>query len=568
MSTPPPAPPDVHYELMLGLVRAPGTKLDVLETILSETWGAFGFEYQSIRVADEAANARPMYEDIELDLPDYSLHPDFQDAFRELPSWDERCRRIQRGNHARTMTTMDDVVLRDALVGVQELRRQTFREQSVAWGFRAIRHPSEVNLLRDIYGGRYFTIGAYEPRGSRENNFVEELRGEHPKAEDKLLRDAARFLMNLESVAGSAKPAKIQTTFEKSDLFVDISRLDLMRRAVRRFVAYILGYPFGTPTVDEFGMAVAFTSRKSSSALARAVGAAAVSPSTGAILGTGHNDIPRTPRSGPWPDDDLTDVIADEQDPDGDYREHRYAEDVSDRRRFRAFKDLIDRLQTADFLDKSKINDPDRAAQEIFAHETVRGALQFDAIEYSRTIHAEASLIANAASRGVSLTDATLYVTTFPCHECTRLIIQAGIGRVVFVEPYPKSLAAELYPQQIHYEDADVHRSSPHHLQVRYEPFVGIAPGRFNEIFSFEARKATDMGEGNPNLEGKVAAWPPPDGYHPRESVVSIFLSQREAIAAMEDLESLAIRAASERWEEATRLSGTESTEDVETSEP
>lgn len=51
-------------------------------------------------------------------------------------------------------------------------------------------------------------------------------------------------------------------------------------------------------------------------------------------------------------------------------------------------------------------------------------------------LHAEANAITKVAKSGNSSQDATLYVTSSPCIECSKLIIQAGIKRVVFTENY------------------------------------------------------------------------------------------------------------------------------------
>ena len=51
-------------------------------------------------------------------------------------------------------------------------------------------------------------------------------------------------------------------------------------------------------------------------------------------------------------------------------------------------------------------------------------------------LHAEANAISKIAKSGNSSNGATLYVTTSPCIECAKLIIQAGIKRVVYAEPY------------------------------------------------------------------------------------------------------------------------------------
>ena len=51
-------------------------------------------------------------------------------------------------------------------------------------------------------------------------------------------------------------------------------------------------------------------------------------------------------------------------------------------------------------------------------------------------LHAEANAITKVAKSANNCDGATLYVTTSPCMECSKLIIQAGIRRVVFSEKY------------------------------------------------------------------------------------------------------------------------------------
>jgi dCMP deaminase len=51
-------------------------------------------------------------------------------------------------------------------------------------------------------------------------------------------------------------------------------------------------------------------------------------------------------------------------------------------------------------------------------------------------LHAEANAITKVAKSGNSSNGSTLYVTSSPCLECSKLIIQAGIKRVVFTESY------------------------------------------------------------------------------------------------------------------------------------
>ncbi len=62
-----------------------------------------------------------------------------------------------------------------------------------------------------------------------------------------------------------------------------------------------------------------------------------------------------------------------------------------------------------------------------------------------RTLHAEQNAIIQGALYGVSLRGSTLYVTCQPCNNCAKMIINAGIIKVVFDGDYPDEFAMELF---------------------------------------------------------------------------------------------------------------------------
>ncbi len=57
-------------------------------------------------------------------------------------------------------------------------------------------------------------------------------------------------------------------------------------------------------------------------------------------------------------------------------------------------------------------------------------------LELSSAIHSEASLVAEAARQGISLEGASLYVTTFPCPPCAKLIAYSGIKKLYYADGY------------------------------------------------------------------------------------------------------------------------------------
>ena len=80
-------------------------------------------------------------------------------------------------------------------------------------------------------------------------------------------------------------------------------------------------------------------------------------------------------------------------------------------------------------------------------------------------IHAEERAILSLGGR--SAKDGTIYATTFPCFQCARYIVDAGIKRVVYVEAYPVAESERLLVRN----------------DVIVDPFSGFKAIAFNRIF-------------------------------------------------------------------------------------
>jgi dCMP deaminase len=65
-----------------------------------------------------------------------------------------------------------------------------------------------------------------------------------------------------------------------------------------------------------------------------------------------------------------------------------------------------------------------------------------------RTIHAEANAIIQAALHGVSTNGSTCYVTHFPCISCTKMLINAGVSRIVFADEYGDTSHSRMFLSQ------------------------------------------------------------------------------------------------------------------------
>mgnify|MGYP005620672081 CR=1 FL=1 len=70
--------------------------------------------------------------------------------------------------------------------------------------------------------------------------------------------------------------------------------------------------------------------------------------------------------------------------------------------------------------------------------------------ELCRGLHAEQNAIIQAAYHGISIAGSTLYCTDQPCVICSKMLINAGIAEIFFLNPYDDPLALEML------EEADI----------------------------------------------------------------------------------------------------------------
>lgn len=153
--------------------------------------------------------------------------------------------------------------------------------------------------------------------------------------------------------------------------------------------------------------------------------------------------------------------------------------DANARVRSAAIEDVRGALISTGWIDKTHA---ERSAED-FA--SVLEDTRVDHLtEFGRAVHAEMAAILDAARRGAAVRGASLFTTTFPCHNCAKHIVGAGLKRVIYIAPYPKSLAEELHPDSISLDPR--HEPSD---RVIFRPFVGIAPFSYLPIFQAGSRR-------------------------------------------------------------------------------
>jgi deoxycytidylate deaminase len=202
------------------------------------------------------------------------------------------------------------------------------------------------------------------------------------------------------------------------------------------------------------------------------------------MLAQGCNEVPKAFGGTYW----------DGEEPD--FRDVKIGKDSNDILKIDVLKDLIERMKKTGVISEkvSKYGSPAKIVNFLIgkekagspALEAIRGSLKnakvMDLTEYGRVVHAEMNAICDAARIGTRLIDSNLYTTTFPCHNCTKHILAAGIKEVIYLEPYPKSKAKELHSNEIEIEGVSAGK-------VSFRPFLGITPPRYDDIFRKKKRK-------------------------------------------------------------------------------
>jgi deoxycytidylate deaminase len=333
----------------------------------------------------------------------------------------------------------------------------------------SLKRPEEVETLRRIYGAGFFLIGIASTEAERLRYLLEERGVEETEISqliDKDEKEADDF------------GQRTRDTFFLSDVFL---RADEHKTGLRCFLDLVFGCPYETPTIAERSMYAAYAASFSSGDLSRQVGAAVVNEH-GDLLSVGWNDVPKFGGG----------LYGAE---DGPARDMDLGEDSNDG----AKSSMADAIGAA--------LGPEWATDERM--HKLRDALKqgglFDITEYQRAVHAEMEAILACGRNGRTTRNAFLYVTTFPCHNCTKHIIAAGFQGVFYIEPYAKSKALQLHKDAISVSTGE--KTDPSHreqIRIPFLSFIGVGPRRYLDLFSLT------LGTGNAverKKDGKKIQW-------------------------------------------------------------
>jgi len=487
----------IRPDLFVGLVGAVGTTLSTIVEAMRTECSALGYAVVPIRLSDLLQKTK---------------------FFRKKSGYlgeDDRINALMNaGNDLRKQAETGDAALQLGVLELTKLRAQQRDDKEGAiYVFWSLKHPDEVNTLREIYKASCHIISVYAPRHIRRTILCNKILKDKPAiAKKELNRRVDDLIDRDQSEAGIEHGQKVRDAFYLADLFIDGT--GDVRTQIARYFRLLFGDPFITPSSDEYGMFHAKAASLRSADLSRQVGAMILS-SDGSHLAAGCNEVPKQGGGHYWPDIDPESY---------DDRDYRYGSDKNAMMKLEMLEEVVDVLKKRRWLRDSKKSIGNRTLVSNLlsgAKPNLTDTRIANVIEYGRIVHAEMSAITDAAKRGVPLRGAKLVSTTFPCHMCTRHIISAGIAEVVYIEPYPKSLAVKLYGRALRVDD-DVAEENDH--RVHFRPFIGVSPSRYADLFKYRKRKDSD---------GFVKEWKPTSNLFPIVSEALVIYNTIEKVYAL-----------------------------------
>jgi deoxycytidylate deaminase len=409
---------------------------------------------------------------------------------------------------------------------IKEVRGgETPGHKRLAFILDSLKHPEEVNLLRQVYDQSFRLVAVHCEPPQREARLIGDKKSV-AKYAGVPKDDVLAFMKRDEKDDSHSFGQRVRDVFHLADFFLDNTAEShegsAMNSDIDRFINLLLDRGLVRPTTGERAIYHAYAAALQSSCLSRQVGAALVS-SDGSLVATGTNDPPKFGGG----------VYDEDSDPDHrcfkwDFTDGKisFRGCHNDRKKDQLYKKMAEALaeplaaalaqklvppnivvgndlaakERSSLRDKLKAAIPDTA--DILRN--VPGLR--DITEFSRSIHAEMAALMSAVRSGANPVGGSVYVTTYPCHNCARHLVAAGISFVYFIEPYVKSLATELHSDSIATELPPLKagvtgkRESPTRMVM--VPFTGVGPRMYEDFFVKRGEMKALGGAFNPSDGG------------------------------------------------------------------
>lgn len=486
---------DIENELIIGLAGGLGVDFDEVSKVLGAALESAGYHVVTIRIAENFQKRNNSSK--------------FSDCY-----WKMQYGTKQRQIHG------NDFWARKAVEKIFNMRPELgYKAKKIAYLIRSLKNREEIELLSNVYGRNFISIAIFSDAESnlkflekklklnhtsiveaekemqeinRElqlSNDMEISKGEELYLEDLSAREKitdsdtiAMFLMRKDQAETHSDLKKFGQNLFKCYATANyfLYQNTNLQQQIRRFMNVLFNDPFAEPTYEEYFMFCAQAAAYRSLDLDRQVGAVIVNAEH-ELVASGFNDVSKI-GGGHFAHHDHPLNLRSEQDDQRDFKQpfdfnHIHLDQIA--------KKIAERLHLS-------------PKDQSLLREEISGITEF-----KRSTHAEMSALLDAARRGIAVRDCTMYVNTYPCHTCTKHIIAAGICKVVFLHPYTKSKAREMFKPMIRH-GLFFGDKTPKNALV-FEPFLGVSPNRFMQTFANDKETRLEKIEGKET--GKPIKW-------------------------------------------------------------
>lgn len=480
-------------ELVIGLVGPIGVDLDAVIGYLKNALGDVHYQSEVIHITTVMGDILPHLTVNELS---------YDGRYKSLIKNADTVRRATENQAALACLAISEIRRRrqDIHKKMQAKKARDNPALGHAFIIRQFKREEEINLLRQVYGRKFVQISVFSDADERRKQLIKKIKSYKTTIVDDA--EAEKQAIDLISIdnneVGDDYGQRVSDVFHLGDVFVPGQATKEAEETIDRFVKAFFGHNGLSPTKAEYGMYAAAGASLRSLDLSRQVGAAIFSEQ-GEVITLGCNEVPKPFGGTYWSDDDGDKARDFEEGHDGNHS-----------RKLRMVHDLVDRMGRLRFLSEELMEAGSTVEQlrRMMSEKLIADARVMDIIEFGRIIHAEMSAITDAARLGKRLKDSVLFCTTFPCHMCAKHIVSSGIKRVTFLEPYPKSHAKDLHSDSITFSCSEASN------KVLFEPFIGISPRRYRDIFEKKKRKDSDgnatpwnLGKPIPRIEDRGSSY-------------------------------------------------------------
>ena len=342
---------------------------------------------------------------------------------------------------------------------------EEYSTRRICYIFDSIKNKEELLLLREVYTDLFYCFSIFSPFHEREEN----LRSKN------LSSSEIESIINTDEFENNSFGQNVRNTFTEGDFFLRISddNKKLLNKKISRYLHLIFETDIITPTIEENAMYHAKSVAGNSSCLSRQVGAT-ITDYSGLVLSKGWNDVPKF-GGNLYKEEDINDSRCKNL----GYCSNDSQKDIL----VEAITEFIANDDEINMIFKSEDGNFDLSLQNKFTKK-IRNSKIKDLLEFSRSVHAEMhAIITGGQTTGNQMIGGKLFCTTYPCHNCARHIIVAGIKEIYYIEPYIKSLCLQLHNDAITDNELDTEK-------VRILMYDGVSPRRYLSFFSnFTDRK-------------------------------------------------------------------------------